>query len=103
MIPLNVKAYSSSASSVVLMDMDSSNVIYSENMNDIRGVASISKIMTAIVAIENADITNKVTIGEEITKAYGSGIYIKQGEEITLEALLYGLMLRSGNELALLK
>ena len=46
MIPLNVKAYSSSASSVVLMDMDSLNVIYSENMNDIRGVASISNIMT---------------------------------------------------------
>ncbi len=101
MIPLNVEAYSSSASSVVLMDMDSLNVIYSENMNDIRGVASISKIMTAIVAIENADITNKVTIGKEITKAYGSGIYIKQGEEITLEALLYGLMLRSGNDAAL--
>lgn len=53
LLPLNVKAYSSSASSVVLMDMDSLNVIYSENMHDIRGVASISKIMTAIVAIEN--------------------------------------------------
>lgn len=98
---MNVKAYDSSASSVVLMDMDSLNVIYGENMNNIRSVASISKIMTAIVAIENADINSTVTIGEEITKAYGSGIYIKQGEEITLESLLYGLMLRSGNDAAL--
>lgn len=57
--------------------------------------------MTAIVAIENADVNSTVTIGEEITKAYGSGIYIKQGEEITLESLLYGLMLRSGNDAAL--
>ncbi len=101
LIPINIKAYSSSASSVVLMDMDSLNVIYGENMHDVRSVASISKIMTAIVAIENADISSTVTIGEEITKAYGSGIYIKQGEELTLEALLYGLMLRSGNDAAL--
>ena len=101
LIPINIKAYESSASCVVLMDMDSLNVIYGENMHDVRSVASISKIMTAIVAIENADVNSTVTIGEEITKAYGSGIYIKQGEEITLESLLYGLMLRSGNDAAL--
>lgn len=101
LIPINIKAYSSSASSVVLMDMDSLNVIYGKNMHEIRSVASISKIMTAITAIENADINSTVTIGEEITASYGSGIYIKQGEEITLEALLYGLMLRSGNDAAL--
>ncbi len=101
LIPISVKAYSSSATSTVLMDMDSLNVIYSNNMNDVRSVASISKIMTAIVAIENKDVNDIVTIGEEITKAYGSGIYIKQGEEITLESLLYGLMLRSGNDAAL--
>ncbi len=101
LIPINIKAYESSASCVVLMDMDSLNVIYGENMHDVRSVASISKIMTTIVAIENADVNSTVTIGEEITKAYGSGIYIKQGEEITLESLLYGLMLRSGNDAAL--
>ena len=101
LIPISVKAYSSSATSTVLMDMDSLNVIYSNNMNDVRSVASISKIMTAIVAIENKDVNDIVTIGEEITKAYGSGVYIKQGEEITLESLLYGLMLRSGNDAAL--
>lgn len=101
LIPINIKAYESSASSVVLMDMDSLNVIYGGNMHDVRSVASISKIMTAVLAIENADVNSTVTIGEEITKAYGSGIYIKQGEEITLESLLYGLMLRSGNDAAL--
>lgn len=101
LIPINIKAYSSSATSTVLMDMDNLNVIYSNNMNDVRSVASISKIMTAIVAIENKDVNDVVLIGEEITKAYGSGIYIKQGEEITLESLLYGLMLRSGNDAAL--
>ena len=46
LIPINVRAYSSSATSTVLMDMDSLNVIYSDNMNDVRSVASISNIMT---------------------------------------------------------
>ena len=83
------------------MDMDSKRILYSKNIHSTRSVASISKIMTAIVAIENADITSKVTVGEEINKAYGSGIYIKVGEVLKLEDLLYGLMLRSGNDAAL--
>ena len=46
LIPINIKAYSSSATSTVLMDMDSLNVIYFNNMDDVRSVASISNIMT---------------------------------------------------------
>ena len=101
LFPNKVLAYNTSATSAVLMDMDSSNVIYAKDIHNVRSVASISKIMTAIVAIENADIEDTVTVGEEILKAYGSGVYIKVGEEISLEALLYGLMLRSGNDAAL--
>lgn len=100
-IPINIKAIETSANSAILMDMDSKRILYSKNIHNIRSVASISKIMTAIVAIENADIKSKITIGDEINKAYGSGIYIKQGEILTLEDLLYGLMLRSGNDAAL--
>lgn len=100
-IPINIKAIDTSATSAILMDMDTNRILYSENIHTARSVASISKIMTAIVAIENADINSKVVIGDEISKAYGSGIYIKQGEVMTLEDLLYGLMLRSGNDAAL--
>lgn len=100
-LPINVNAYSSSAASVVLMDMDSNTVIYEKNAHNIRSVASISKIMTTIVAIENKNVNDKVIIGDEITKSYGSGIYIKQGEELSLKDLLYGLMLRSGNDASL--
>lgn len=100
-VPFNVKAYDTYATSAIIMDMDSNNVIYSDNINAVRSVASISKIMTAIVAIENADVNDMVVIGDEILSAYGSGIYIKQGEELSLEDLLYGLMLRSGNDAAL--
>ena len=100
-IPINVSAIETSATSAILMDIDSKRILYSENIHKMRSVASISKIMTAIVAIENADVKSKVTVGEEISKAYGSGIYIKVGEVLTLEDLLYGLMLRSGNDAAL--
>lgn len=101
LFPSSINAYSSSASSVILMDTDSNKVIYEKNAHNVRSVASISKIMTVVVALENKDINDKIIIGEEITKAYGSGIYIKIGEEMTLKDLLYGLMLRSGNDASL--
>ena len=96
-----VRAFDSSASSAILMDMDSKKIMYSKNIHEVRSVASISKIMTAILAIESGKIDNIVTIGEEIKSSYGSGIYIQLGEEIKLKDLVYGLMLRSGNDAAL--
>ena len=99
LIPVNIKAIS--ARSAILMDIDSNRILYANNIHEVRTVASISKIMTIITSLENADIKKKVVIGDEIKDAYGSGIYIKEGEEMLLEDLLYGLMLRSGNDAAL--
>ena len=100
-LPFKVFGYSTSAKSAILMDMDSLRVIYGKDVHYVQSVASISKIMTAIVAIENSDIDKEVVIGNEILKAYGSGIYIQIGERIKLKDLLYGLMLRSGNDAAI--
>ena len=100
-LPLKVFAYSSSATSTVLMDMDSNTVIYQNNEDKVRSVASISKIMTAVVAIESNKLDDKVIVGDEITKAYGSAVYLHVGEELTLKDLLYALMLRSGNDASL--
>lgn len=83
------------------MDTDNNRILYAENAHYTQSVASISKIMTAIVVIENIDIKKQITVGDEILKAHGSGIYVKQGEKISIEDLLYGLMLRSGNDAAL--
>ena len=101
LIPIKVGAIETSATSAILMDQDSNRILYAKDIHNVRSVASISKIMTAIVAIENGKLEKKITIGDEIDKAYGSGIYIKKGEKLTLENLLYGLMLRSGNDAAL--
>jgi len=101
LIPLNVKAFNTNAKGAILMDTDSHRILYAENAHYTQSVASISKIMTAIVTLENIDIKKTITVGDEILKAYGSGIYVKQGEKISIEDLLYGLMLRSGNDAAL--
>ena len=97
----NIQAYTTSATSSILIDATSNRIIHSNNINKIRSVASISKIMTAIIAIESNKLNDTVKIGKEIESSYGSGIYIKKGEEISLKDLVYGLMLRSGNDAAL--
>lgn len=96
LFPLRVNA-----TSTTLMDMDTNRVLYNINGNDVRLIASISKIMTAIVTINNYDISNVIKIDESVLKSYGSGIYVEVGEEISVENLLYGLMLRSGNDAAI--
>ncbi|MDE6952656.1 MAG: D-alanyl-D-alanine carboxypeptidase [Erysipelotrichales bacterium] len=84
----------------VVMDSYSQNVLASQNENHVQSVASISKIMTAIIAIENASLDDVYTIGEEVNEAWGSGVYIHIGDQISLQDLLHGLMLRSGNDAA---
>lgn len=96
-----VQASTSSAYEYILMDMDSGRVLASKNKDSPRLIASITKIMTAILAIENKDVNSIVKVDESISKSYGSGIYISVGEEISLLDLLYGLMLRSGNDAAM--
>lgn len=100
----NTKVYAStiSASEYILMDMDSGRILEGKDYNNPRLIASITKIMTCVIAIESNKLNEVVIVDDSISKAYGSGIYIKVGEELTLKDLLYGLMLRSGNDAALM-
>lgn len=101
LIPFRVNALASTASSAVLMDMDSGRILYEKNKNDERLVASITKIMTAVIAIENGNLDDVVTVGKDVLTMYGSNIYIELGEKMKLKDLLYGLLLRSGNDAAI--
>ena len=103
LIPKSIYALGEDAKAITIMDMDSNRVLYSKNQNEERLIASITKIMTAIIAIESGKLDDVVIVDDSILKSYGSGIYIEIGEQIPLIELVYGLMLRSGNELALLK
>lgn len=101
LFPVTGYAFNTSAQSAILIDQNSNRILYSNNIHEVRSVASISKIMTGILACESGKLDEKVVIGNEIDKAYGSAIYISHGEEMTLRDLTYGLMLRSGNDAAL--
>lgn len=99
LIPINVFASDTSKASIV-MDVDSGRILYSHNINEKRLIASITKIMTATVALENGDVNKIITAGDEVLKMYGTNIYIELNERMSLKDLLYGLMLRSGNDAA---
>lgn len=98
-IPSNVQAYSAEA--MVAMDINSGRVLFESNANKEKLIASTTKIMTTIIAIENKNLDDEIIVDERVLKAYGSAIYIEIGEVISLRDLLYGLMLRSGNDAAL--
>ncbi len=100
LFPIHVFAVSDSSYSSVVMDMNSNRVLYKNNSEEIRSVASISKIMTAVIAIEKSNPKDIVTVGEEVLTMYGTAIYVSVGEKISMRDLLYGLLLRSGNDAA---
>ena len=95
LIPLKVNA------SYIVMDSNSKRVLEGNNIHEKKLIASTTKIMSAIIAIENSDINKKVKVDKDVLKSYGSAIYIEVGEELTIKDLLYGLMLRSGNDAAI--
>ena len=89
-----------SSHSACVIDIDTGRILAAKNENEKSEPASITKIMTALIALENADIKKVVTIPSAAAGVEGSSIYIKAGEKYSLEDLLYGLMLRSGNDAA---
>lgn len=98
--PVKVEAVSNS--SYILMDAVSGRVLYEKN-KDIRFLtASIAKIMTTIVAIENGNLFERYTVDFNAVNTEGSSLYLEEGDEILLYDLLCGLMLRSGNDAATL-
>lgn len=88
------------AQAAALIDVTSGRVLYSKNGDERLRIASLTKIMTAIVAIEHGKLDDRVKISKNAFAKEGSSLFLKLGEEMTLENLLYGLMLRSGNDAA---
>ena len=97
-LPINV--FADSGKSTIVMDIDSGRILYEKNVNQKRLIASITKIMTCIIVLENCDIESSITVGGEVLSMYGTNIYIEKGEVLRIQDLLYGLMLRSGNDAA---
>lgn len=95
------RALETSAASAVVMDAGSGRVIYSHNANEERSIASITKLMTALVAVEHTDdLDETVTVSPLAAGTEGSSMYLAANEQLPLRHLLYGLLLRSGNDAA---
>ena len=86
--------------SAVVIDRKSKNIIYGKNENVKKAMASTTKIMTAMVVIQNTNLNNIVDISKKAAGTGGSRLGLKAGDKITVKDLLYGLLLRSGNDCA---
>ena len=97
LIPSSVKA------SICVMDTDAKRLLTGTGEHEVRLIASTTKIMTSLVVINNVDdLEEEIEVTDDVLKSFGSGIYIEVGEHIKVIDLLYGLMLRSGNDAAIM-
>lgn len=88
------------ARAAIIYDRTTKQIIWGKNENEKRAMASTTKIMTALVVLENSNLSDVVTISKKAAGTGGSRLKISAGDKITVNDLLYGLMLRSGNDAA---
>ncbi len=97
---LPAKAVDVSAHSAILLDGSSGQVLFEKNADQKSLIASTTKIMTALVTLEQGNLDDVVEIPAAAVGVEGSSMYLKNGEKLTVEHLLYGMMLSSGNDAA---
>lgn len=97
----DVKPPKISAGAAVVLDTVSGRILYEKNAHSRRAMASTTKMMTAIVAIENGNLDDKVKVSKRAASIRGSVINLQIGEELTLKELLYGMLIKSGNDAAI--
>jgi D-alanyl-D-alanine carboxypeptidase (penicillin-binding protein 5/6) len=90
-----------SAQTAIMVEANSGEVLYEKNADQKAYPASITKIITALLAVENGSLDKKVKVSANAAGVEGSSIYLESGEAIPLRDLVYGLMLRSGNDAAI--
>ncbi len=88
-----------SASSAVVINADTKEIVYEKNAFVKRSMASTTKIMTSIIAIESGKLNSTVTVTSS-AMTEGSSVGLKEGYKLTLDSLVYGMMLESGNDAA---
>jgi len=89
-----------SAQSAILIDAQTGRILYEKLPNQQSLIASTTKIMTALIVCEQCNVLDRVRIPKEAVGIEGSSVYLQEGEILTIQELLYGLMLHSGNDAA---
>lgn len=98
--PLNAGAVSTSAKAAILINADTGEVIYEQNSKEKLPMASTTKIMTALLLCENGDMEKQITVTDEMVRVEGSSMGLLAGDKVSFKALLYGMLLASGNDAA---
>ena len=96
--PCQVRAIT--AQKAILTDANTGRVLYEKNAHDRGLIASTTKIMTALIICEQCNVLDRMQIPKEAVGIEGSSMYLQEGEVLTIQDLLYGLMLHSGNDAA---
>ena len=98
LLPCNARAVS--AQKAIVLDGETGRVLYEKDADSRSLIASCTKIMTALVVCEQCNVLDRVKIPKEAVGVEGSSMYLQEGEVLTVQELLYGLMLHSGNDAA---
>lgn len=96
----SVPSYGISAKSAVLMDCATGRILFHKDMDRRSLIASTTKIMTALIVCEQCNVLDRMKVPKEAVGIEGSSLYLQEGEILTIQELLYGLMLHSGNDAA---
>ena len=97
---LPVRGHALSAQKAILTDAATGRVLYEKNADSRSLIASTTKIMTALIVCEQCNVLDRMRIPKEAVGIEGSSMYLQEGEVLTIQELLYGLMLHSGNDAA---
>ena len=97
---LPCRAYAVSAHKAIVMDAQTGRVYFEKDADSRSLIASTTKIMTALVVCRQCNVLDRVRIPKEAVGIEGSSMYLREGEILTVQELLYGLMLHSGNDAA---
>ena len=100
LVPFNVGAVSTSAKSAILINADTGEVIYEQNAREKLPMASTTKIMTALLLCETGDMDKQITVTAEMVRVEGTSMGLLAGDKVSYQALLYGMLLSSGNDAA---
>ena len=97
---LSLPAGAISAQKAILLDADTGRVLYERRADEKSLIASTTKIMTALIICQQCNVLDRMTIPREAVGIEGSSMYLREGEVLSLQELLYGMMLHSGNDAA---
>lgn len=86
---------------IAVIDRTSNTILFEKNSNETVPMASTTKIMTCIIALESSNLNEIVTISKNASSIHGSTLGLKEGMKVSMNSLIYGLMLRSGNDCAI--